>query len=71
MDDADHASDLQDAEIESALMAHARAIAQGPKHTHCIDCGMEIQPARLAAVPGASRCVMCQVDHDRRSAWGV
>lgn len=71
MDNADIAADLQAAEIESALLAHDYRLKRGPQHSHCVDCGMEIQPARLAAVPGASRCVMCQVDHDRRSAWGV
>ncbi|MGE4293881.1 MAG: TraR/DksA C4-type zinc finger protein [Desulfovibrio sp.] len=30
----------------------------------CIDCELPIDPARLAALPGCSRCVRCQEEID-------
>jgi RNA polymerase-binding transcription factor DksA len=31
----------------------------------CIDCGQEISPQRLAAVPWTERCVRCQALHEQ------
>ena len=31
----------------------------------CLDCGMEIEPARLLAYPTAMRCVACQEKHEQ------
>jgi DnaK suppressor protein len=36
----------------------------------CTDCGNEIEPARLEALPGAVRCVYCQGRHERRLSHG-
>jgi hypothetical protein len=33
----------------------------------CIDCGEEIEPARLKALPAAVRCTACQEKQERRS----
>ena len=71
MDQADIASDIQSAEIEQALKTHEDRIKRGSRRSHCVDCGMSIQPARLSAIPYAARCVGCQMDHDRSHAWGV
>ena len=71
MDNADIAADLQAAEIEQALKTHEERVKRGPGHSHCVECGAEIQPARRAAIPYAARCVGCQMDHDRSHAWGV
>lgn len=70
MDDADRADWLQTAEVESVLAA--RVHARPTEHNrYCANCGEEIPAARRAAVPGAARCVMCQLDEDRRQAIGV
>ena len=34
----------------------------------CIDCGAEIGPRRLAAVPWTARCVRCQTSLERKAA---
>lgn len=47
-------------EVQSAL----RRIDQGSFGT-CVDCDQEINPKRLAAVPWASTCVVCQEAIDR------
>jgi len=39
----------------------------GPGQTRpCRDCGEEIEPARLQAMPGAIRCIECQKIQERR-----
>jgi DnaK suppressor protein len=37
----------------------------------CLDCGQDIQPKRLAAVPWTSLCILCQeaADRDREQPW--
>jgi DnaK suppressor protein len=37
----------------------------------CLDCGQDIKPKRLAAVPWASLCIICQeaADRDRQQTW--
>jgi DnaK suppressor protein len=37
----------------------------------CLDCGQDIKPKRLAAVPWASSCIICQeaADRDRQQPW--
>ena len=32
---------------------------------YCVDCQEAIEPARLKAVPTATRCVFCESEHDR------
>jgi phage/conjugal plasmid C-4 type zinc finger TraR family protein len=32
----------------------------------CLDCGNPVPPARLAAVPGACRCTLCQEINDEQ-----
>ena len=41
--------------------------APGSGNGICHACGAEIEPARLAAVPGAVRCIGCQTRHERRA----
>jgi phage/conjugal plasmid C-4 type zinc finger TraR family protein len=41
------------------LGLHAKAAGPGSKGI-CIDCGAAIGKARLAAIPGAVRCIDCQ-----------
>jgi DnaK suppressor protein len=38
----------------------------------CIDCEDDINPKRLAAIPWASSCIVCQeaADRERKAVWG-
>jgi DnaK suppressor protein len=67
---ADRAGELHDEELEEGERAvieeverriedARRAIADGTYGT-CRDCGREIPPARLQAMPEAVRCIDCQ-----------
>ncbi len=46
------------------------ALSRITKHVYgcCIDCGADIEPARLAAYPAAMRCIDCQSLHERTYA---
>ncbi|HEY5284324.1 MAG TPA: DksA/TraR family C4-type zinc finger protein [Polyangia bacterium] len=58
--------DQIDASVEDAV-AHARgASRKGESLRRCEDCGEEIPEARRQAVPGVSRCVICQAEADGR-----
>jgi len=66
-DAADHAADLQQAEIEHGLAALQRNIARaGEQETDehgrviCCECEELIDPRRLEALPTAVRCTPCQ-----------
>jgi DnaK suppressor protein len=50
-------------EVEDAL----RRIDEG-SYGRCLDCGREIEPARLAAVPWARYCLQDQEKHDAHRA---
>lgn len=57
-----------EAEFLQRSLTHHRA-ARAPAATgdgFCPDCGEPIPPARLAAQPGAVRCVECQALAERR-----
>jgi phage/conjugal plasmid C-4 type zinc finger TraR family protein len=71
MDDADRAAEYQERLNAEAVKAHRLSQSSDRHPTHCVDCGREIQPVRRLAVPGCTRCVMCQMDADRREAWGI
>ena len=47
---------------ETAADTKAGGSHPGPRG--CIDCGHEIGPARLEAMPAARRCVDCQARHE-------
>ncbi|PND29642.1 molecular chaperone DnaK [Achromobacter pulmonis] len=51
-----------------ALRTRMRQDAPGSVDGNCLDCGDVIEPARLAVLPGAVRCVGCQVAHEKRQA---
>ena len=59
-------SDLIDraAEEEALFLAEALSKHPAPKTTgsysHCEDCGGPIPEARRKAVPGCTRCIVCQ-----------
>ena len=50
-------------EVDAAL---AR-ISDG-SYGECVDCGVDIAPARLFAYPAARRCIACQEKHEIRKA---
>jgi phage/conjugal plasmid C-4 type zinc finger TraR family protein len=56
--DFDLADRLAEAERESSIAA-ARAALVGDGEAFCVDCGVEIPPGRRAALPNATRCVVC------------
>lgn len=63
------------AALVDAAEAAARAAA-GRLHApsglrDCLDCGGPIGPQRLAAVPGAVRCVRCAQIHEHDRAAGA
>ena len=47
------------AEEERRIDEARQALAEG-RYGRCVNCGTEIPPARLAAVPEAVRCLDCQ-----------
>ncbi len=64
----DQASDLEQAERESAWEAHhqmMQAKSAAPSAAHCGVCGEPIPPARRCAEPGCQTCVPCQEELDR------
>ena len=54
------------AEIRELTAARER-VSQGAFGV-CVDCGEQIDPARLRASPAAARCAPCQESHERREA---
>jgi len=76
MDDIDIAQANDEMFRRQALAAHFRknygdTIPNSTNSSHvptilCIDCGEEIEPARLDAKPDARRCIDCQEIHERR-----
>jgi phage/conjugal plasmid C-4 type zinc finger TraR family protein len=74
MDDIDLANEHAEMHRQHALRAHfsTRPVREdgqdqklfGPRL--CIDCGEEIETARLHALPYAVRCVDCQAKKERR-----
>ncbi len=76
MDEGDYAKSFADRWLVECLAEHR---VQNTGHSeqkpvpcplvtvHCIDCGEPISPARLAAQPGAVRCIECQRDFEMNS----
>ena len=50
-------------EVDAAL-----ARIQDGSYGECVDCGVEIAPARLFAYPAARRCIACQEKYEVRKA---
>jgi DnaK suppressor protein len=67
--DYERASALAQGEIDHALEQHRQQMRDGGAGSPdggCLECGLPIPAARLAAWPTASRCVECQADHERQ-----
>jgi RNA polymerase-binding transcription factor DksA len=68
MDDADRAGPLIDLELDTLLAGREPLESRASPGGHCVDCGDPIDPARLAALPGALRCIDCRRDDELRRA---
>jgi RNA polymerase-binding protein DksA len=49
----------------------ARGRMRAGDYGKCVDCGTDIAPARLQAMPSAARCIACQQRHERDHPGGV
>jgi RNA polymerase-binding protein DksA len=72
---ADQMVDLNAAMIERELgefkaVESARKRMEEGEYGECIDCGVDIPYARLAAYPAATRCIACQSQRERTYAQG-
>ena len=63
-DFADHAAAAETIHRNAALSSRITPPAFGPSAHECEDCGEPIPEARRLAVPGCTRCVVCQAEHD-------
>lgn len=58
---------IDDREAEElAMIDSALARIEAGIYGECIDCGMDIAPARLQASPEVPRCIACQEKFERR-----
>jgi RNA polymerase-binding transcription factor DksA len=69
---ADGLAELDLAEVRHALAELTEvdaALARIREGTYgdCVDCGIEIAPARLAAYPTARRCIDCQGAYEKKA----
>lgn len=61
--DFDRADMLAARERESGIRA-ANAAVSGGGFSHCIDCGLPIDPARRRALSSVKRCFECQQTYE-------
>lgn len=69
MDDDDAivaAAEASFARQTDTTIARIRAVLDEPGDATCHGCGEEIEAARRAAMPSATRCIRCQQLHERR-----
>lgn len=65
-DEADQAQHAERLFLVAALAAvGGRSALPGREGTACVDCGEDIDPRRVAAMPGCLRCRGCQEEHER------
>lgn len=77
-DSGDESVAIEHADVRTALMQRdARELddlrsalvrLDGGNYGVCIECELEIEPARLGALPTAQRCSVCQEAFEHRSA---
>lgn len=65
MDDIDQANDLAEALRNAEIERIQREMSRVNSTGICIDCDEEIEAERLAKLPSARRCILCQGDHER------
>lgn len=64
-DDIDRAQAINEQLQRDALDAHRRRQPSGDSLNECEECGEQIPARRRQAVPGCTRCVECQMMHER------
>lgn len=64
----DRAQALEQRQRDEALARQAARQHAGPGLSHCEDCGEPIPDQRRRCVPGCTRCIACQHEHEERSA---
>lgn len=62
----DRAQALEQRQRDEALARRA-VPSRGASLSHCADCGDDIPERRRAAVPGCTRCMLCQEDYEKRA----
>ena len=77
-DAGDESVAIEHTEVRTALMQrHARELKDlqsalvrldGGSYGACVECDLDIEPARLAALPAALRCSACQEVFEHRAA---
>ncbi len=63
---ADLADAAAERERDAGVARICAALARHRGATDCAECGEEIEPERLAAVPSARLCVGCRTEFERR-----
>lgn len=64
---SDSANEAEAAHVEDSLTLNRLLRTQNANESgSCEDCGTDIPPERLKAVPNAACCVVCQSVRDRR-----
>lgn len=67
-DPLDHAADYQQKMNEEAIFLHNTRARNSQKIMNgkviCLDCGLPVQPMRLAAIKDAALCVMCAYERE-------
>jgi phage/conjugal plasmid C-4 type zinc finger TraR family protein len=66
MDEFDRAQELEQRQRDEALARVQTRLVSGPSSEECSDCGDEIPEARRQAIPGVSRCVICQNKFEKK-----
>ncbi len=61
-------NDQIDATVKDGVRRAQSLLPKGDSLSHCEACGVEIPPARRAAIPGVRLCVTCQGERDRDEA---
>ena len=78
IDEADQVVSLEAGAMErfEAEQARVRRIAESMKPCdpslpiNCVECGEDVDPARLAALPHTRRCTSCASEVERANGWG-
>lgn len=71
-DDIDRAQAANEAHQNDSMLDHYRRGIRNSMYAAelvCQDCGEEIPEARRKAMPGCTRCVGCQGQHEILSNW--
>lgn len=79
IDAADQVTDLEAVAMQrfEDEQARARRIAESMRPydpnrpINCVECGEDVAPARLEALPHTRRCAECAAEVERANGWGA